>query len=111
MSWQAHTLSFLLRRTFKPRLARAQTMEQIRKVFQAGTRPLPANCSATADIVGGVAGEWVTAGGVKPAATMLYLHGGGYIACSPQSHRPATSAPAWPAAVSRPRPWLLRLAP
>lgn len=92
MSWQAHTLSFLLRRTFKPRLARAQTMEQIRKVFQAGTPPLPANCSAIPDVVGGVAGEWVTVGGVKPAATMLYLHGGGYIACSPQSHRPATSA-------------------
>jgi len=92
MSWQAHTLSFLLRRTFKPRLARARTIEQVRKAFHFGTPPLPASCDAVPDVVGGVSGEWVTARGVKPAATMLYLHGGGYIACSPQSHRAATSA-------------------
>jgi monoterpene epsilon-lactone hydrolase len=92
MTWQAHTVSFLLRWTFKPRLARARTIEQIRAAFGGRTPPLPADCAAIPDVVGGVKGEWLSAGGVTPAATMLYLHGGGYIACSPQSHRPITSA-------------------
>lgn len=92
MSWQAHALSFVLRHTFKPRLARAQTMEQIRKVFDVPPTPMPSACGAVRGVVGGIPGEWVTASGVKPVATLLYLHGGGYIACSPQTHRPVTSA-------------------
>lgn len=38
-------------------------------------------------------GEWVTATTAGPAAlTVLYLHGGGYIACSPETHRPLVGA-------------------
>jgi acetyl esterase/lipase len=40
--------------------------------------------------IGGVAGEWL-----RPAAgsdaTLLYLHGGGYFACSAMTHRPITA--------------------
>jgi acetyl esterase/lipase len=40
--------------------------------------------------VGGVLGEWVE--GAEACATMVYLHGGGYVACSPRTHRPVTAA-------------------
>ncbi len=39
--------------------------------------------------VGGIPGEWLEA--AERRATMLYLHGGGYVACSPQTHRPITA--------------------
>jgi monoterpene epsilon-lactone hydrolase len=39
-----------------------------------------------------VVGEWITPAG-RPAGegAILYLHGGGYIACSPRTHRPITT--------------------
>ena len=37
--------------------------------------------------VGGVGGEWVDADGADPGAALLYLHGGGYVAGSVDSHR------------------------
>ena len=50
-----------------------------------GARTAPAT-------VGGIAGEWVTADGVPTVATLLYLHGGGYFACTPKTYRPVTSS-------------------
>jgi acetyl esterase/lipase len=45
---------------------------------------------------GGVRGEWVAparAGkGGAGARVILYLHGGGYVSCSPSTHRPITAA-------------------
>ena len=44
-------------------------------------------------MVGGVPGEWVEAGqGAAAATTLLYLHGGGFVGCSPHSHRSLTAA-------------------
>ncbi len=37
--------------------------------------------------VGGVDGEWIDADGADPSAALLYLHGGGYVAGSVDSHR------------------------
>ncbi|MGQ9897922.1 MAG: alpha/beta hydrolase [Acidobacteriota bacterium] len=37
-----------------------------------------------------IRGEWLMWKTDYPPATVLYLHGGGYIACSPQTHRPIT---------------------
>jgi len=43
--------------------------------------------------LGGVPGEWVeSASASKPAvAVLVYLHGGGYFACSARTHRPFTT--------------------
>lgn len=41
---------------------------------------------------GGVPGEWVTAPGSRADQVVLYLHGGGYVAGSPASHRALTAA-------------------
>lgn len=37
-----------------------------------------------------IRGEWLAWKTDYPPATVLYLHGGGYIACSPRTHRPIT---------------------
>jgi monoterpene epsilon-lactone hydrolase len=45
---------------------------------------------------GGARGEWIVparAGGDEAGArVVLYLHGGGYVSCSPSTHRPITAA-------------------
>jgi epsilon-lactone hydrolase len=42
---------------------------------------------------GSIRGEWVGVGPSSPArGVILYLHGGGYVACSPATHRPITAA-------------------
>jgi len=91
-SWQAKTTSFVLRRWFKPRLQRATDAIAARKVMTGPVRPPQHGAQAAAGSVGGVAGEWMTAANVPTVATLLYLHGGGYFALTPQSYRPVTSA-------------------
>ena len=40
---------------------------------------------------GGVRGEWVSP--IEPdTAIVLYIHGGGFVSCSPGTHRPVTTA-------------------
>jgi len=92
-SWQAKTTSFVLRHWFKPRLARAADAAAARKVMSGDTPlPWPRGAQATPGSVGGIAGEWMTADGVPPVATLLYLHGGGYFACTPQTYRAVTAS-------------------
>ena len=50
----------------------------------AGARITPADA-------GGVPAEWVQAPGTTDAATLLFLHGGGYSVCSPRTHRAVTT--------------------
>jgi len=90
MSWQARVFSFILRQTFKRKLAAAKDVAQARAVLNSGRFRMPDDVRATPMRQGGVAGEWVEATAPAPD-TLLYLHGGGYFACSPRSHRAATS--------------------
>lgn len=42
---------------------------------------------------GAVRGEWLTPRECEsPQRVLLYLHGGGYVSCSPRSHRPITAS-------------------
>ncbi len=92
-SWQAKTTSFVLRHWFKPRLARTPDAVSARKVMSSGPEmPVPRGARTASASVGGIEGEWVTADAVPTVATLLYLHGGGYFACTPQTHRPVTSS-------------------
>jgi acetyl esterase/lipase len=92
-SWQARLADPFLRMYVKPKLASAETPAQARRALSNPWRrllPAPRGVTVTAGVVGGIAGEWVRA---KPAAAaMLYLHGGGYFACSPKTHRAITGA-------------------
>ena len=45
------------------------------------------------EVPGDIAGEWITPHNFcSYDPVLLYLHGGGYVSCSPQSHRPITTA-------------------
>jgi len=93
VSWQARVAAFVVRRRVRPRLGDMRDVERVRQVFN---QPLPAprGVRYTDAVIGGVAGEWVEAKSPAPAATatLLYLHGGGFIGCSPRTHRPITAA-------------------
>jgi monoterpene epsilon-lactone hydrolase len=90
-SWQAHVVSWLCKQTIKRPLRKSPTTETIRRVFNAQHPNIPRGCSAREEVLGGVRGEWLTADGVQSIGTMLYLHGGAFIACSPTTHRAFTS--------------------
>ncbi|MDP4021659.1 alpha/beta hydrolase [Methylobacterium sp. NEAU 140] len=49
--------------------------------------PLPADIRVEPVAAGGVPAEWTSAPGADPAAAILFLHGGGYMAGSLASHR------------------------
>ena len=91
-TWQAHLMSFVLRHTFKPRLARSKDARHARAIMNGGVFKTPRAVRITQATVGGVTGEWVESGSGAGEVILLYLHGGGYFACSARTHRPYTTA-------------------
>lgn len=91
MSWQARFLSTLLRLTFKRKLAAATDAAAARAVLNSGRFRTPREVEITPASVGGIDGEWVRWPDRDNGLTLLYLHGGGYFACSARSHRAATT--------------------
>jgi acetyl esterase/lipase len=90
-SWQAHALDLAIRFTVKRKLKNQTDLAVVRGILGRGELPAPKDVTYTSETVGGVAGEWVRAPGTPDdAPTLLYLHGGGYFACSPRTHRPLT---------------------
>lgn len=93
-SLRAHITAKLMRWRFRPALAKARGIGNVRKVLTPAPYRIPEGISIEAAEAGGVPGEWVEqeaarAAG-KPRETLLYLHGGGYFACSAETHRPIT---------------------
>lgn len=81
----------MLRHTFKPRLARAKNAQHARAIMNGGIFKVPKNVRIVPGALGGVPGEWVEADSGSPAGLLVYLHGGGYFACSARTHRPYTT--------------------
>ena len=90
-TWQARLLSFTLRNTLKRKLARATNALQVRKSLEHGLFPVPPFVRITLKPVAGVPGEWVEAAGKKSNLILLFLHGGGYVACNSRTHRAYTT--------------------
>jgi monooxygenase len=91
-SWQARLASFIIRRRIKPRLGDMSNLHYVRKIF-GQPLPVPPGGQFTPAAVAGVPGEWVTAIYKNtPLGVLLYLHGGGFIGCSPVTHRALTVA-------------------
>jgi monoterpene epsilon-lactone hydrolase len=88
-SLQARVTTWILKRKLKPKLARANNALEVRRLLRPERMKLPRGILITPQNIGGVPGEWVEAG-VPPGTTLLYLHGGGYVACSAETHRPIT---------------------
>jgi epsilon-lactone hydrolase len=96
-SWQARALNALTRSVVRrPSWGRDQVLaERARRVFGAtrmarwrGSRGLRVEPVAQ----DGVAGEWQALRGSASPEIVFYLHGGGYVSCSPITHRPITGA-------------------
>jgi acetyl esterase/lipase len=91
-SFQAHALALLIRATVKRRLKDQKDVHEVRKILGGSEMPAPQDVSYTQDCLGGILGEWVRAPETPgDAPVLLYLHGGGYFACSPRTHRPLTA--------------------
>jgi acetyl esterase/lipase len=91
-TWQASAASFLLRHLFKPRLVRSRDAIAARRAMTAPLPPVPRGVRIEQAQLGGVPGEWISASSAPTRATLLYLHGGGYFACSASTYRPVTTA-------------------
>jgi len=90
-SWQAHLLSFTLRHTFKRKLARAKDAGHARAILNGGRFKTPSDVRIVSATLAGVSGERVESRPESNAGVLLYLHGGGYFACSARTHRPYTT--------------------
>ena len=88
-SLQAHVTTWILKRKLKPKLALAENALDVRRLLRPEPYRVPPSVRITPKTVGGVPGEWVEAAASSP--TMLYLHGGGYVACTVVTHRPITA--------------------
>lgn len=90
-SIQAHAATWIIKHRLKPRLSHARDMAEIRRLLTTPEMRIPREIRITAGRVAGVPGEWVEKTGAADP-TLLYLHGGGYFACSAETHRPITVA-------------------
>jgi len=75
--------------------ARGMSRKQMLQFSREFMEQVPVNrtfhCEFRPVDVEGVPGEWVLAPGADPSRRVLYLHGGAFIAGSPNSHRSITS--------------------
>jgi epsilon-lactone hydrolase len=68
---------------------RATEIAQMRLDADARAKafPLPSDVSVQPVTANGVRAEWTSTPDADPSNAILYLHGGGYVICSPDSHR------------------------
>jgi monoterpene epsilon-lactone hydrolase len=90
-SWQAHAIDAALRLFVKRRLPQDLDIAKLRaRIERMAGRPPKGVRISQARV--GCLGEWVEVPGVATdAPVMLYLHGGGYVVCSPRTHRAITA--------------------
>lgn len=89
-SLRAHTLNFLLRHMVKRKFAAISSPIEARNAFAERPARTLKGVSFAQAAFGGVDGEWAEAEDRRASAHMLYLHGGGYVAMSPKTHRTIT---------------------
>ncbi len=80
-------VTLIIKWTVRARLGDMRDLDHLKRVFEGRSLPDPRGVRFRADTIGGVAGEWAEAGGDRP---LLYLHGGGFVGCSPKTHRSLT---------------------
>ena len=95
-SWQARVARFVIRRRIRPALGDMSDLMHVRKVM-GDALPPPRGVRYTPGTLGGVPGEWIEREdaadiATRPRPTLMYVHGGGFVGCSPRTHRPITAA-------------------
>ncbi len=91
-SFNAHLMSFIIRNTLKRKLVKVKTLEEGRALMGSSLPRTHRGLDITPWQINGMAGERIVQQGAMPRDTLLYLHGGGFFACSPLTHRPITTA-------------------
>ena len=92
-SWQARAISLALRLTFKRQLAAAQGIGQVRQLMGRNMSRIPREMEiAPWPHAGGGQGERLRCLRTPARARLMYVHGGGFVAGSPLSHRSITVA-------------------
>ncbi len=92
MSLRAHLFNWVLRRKLSKGAGGDFDVERMRRMLEGAKFPLPKGTRSEAATVGGVCGEWVRPTSGRPSRRLLYIHGGGFMACSARTHRPITGA-------------------
>ncbi len=95
-SWQARAARTLIRKRMRPALGDMRDLMRVRKVMGTSLPP-PKGVRFERGTLGGVPGEWAEREGApdiaaSPRPTLMYVHGGGFVGCSPRTHRPITGA-------------------
>ncbi len=95
-SWQARVARYLVRKRLRPALGDMTDLMRVRRVMGQALPP-PKGFIYERATLGGVPGEWVEPEGAAdistaPRPTLMYVHGGGFVGCSPRTHRPITAA-------------------
>ena len=75
----------------RERVSRAEGIRRVREALETVFGGKDVDAEIRPVDAGGVAAEWVLAPGADPSRRLLYIHGGGFTAGSPQSHRPLTA--------------------
>jgi epsilon-lactone hydrolase len=78
-------------KTVGEEMAKAPDMKSMRAVMEKMAAPAPADVKCTAVNAGGVPAEWIVAPGAAADRFLLYLHGGGYVLGSINTHREMVS--------------------
>jgi acetyl esterase/lipase len=73
--------------SFDPSASIEELREHI-KQFWAGFGPVQAGVDVQPVLISAIRGEWVVPESAQGRRVILYFHGGGFIAGSPESHRP-----------------------
>lgn len=90
MSLRMRVLGALMRPVIRAKMARAEDPAPLRRELEFSCRVnfrAPPFFHAAETRYGAGRALWVTAGPVAPRSVILYLHGGGYIAGSPDTHK------------------------
>jgi acetyl esterase/lipase len=93
MSFQLSLLNLLMRWQVKRRFRKNPDVQLLRPVMlqmEPRMSKLPADIALEELTLGGVAAERLSAPGAREGAAFLYIHGGGFVAGSPRTHRPLT---------------------
>jgi len=88
--WQTYIPGRVARR-LQSRVNHLTPIEDLRSRYDAifaGFGEVDADAVIQTAQLGGVRGEWLTIADTAPQRVIIYLHGGGFISGSPESHRP-----------------------